>query len=55
MVEARDIGLFIGVALPSLLLMLASVDAVLVVAQDVFLVSLIQVALVGVAMWKFQW
>lgn len=55
MVEARDIGIFVGVGLPSILLMLVSFDAPLIIGQDVFLFSLLQVAFIGAYMWKFQW
>ncbi len=50
MVDLRQVGLFVGVASPSVLLALISVDAPLVVGRDVFLFSALQVLLVGVYM-----
>ena len=53
MVDAKEIALFIGVTLPSLLLLIVSVDAPLVVGQDVFLFALLQVLFVGAFMYKY--
>jgi hypothetical protein len=53
MVDAKEIGLFVGIALPSIFLTLLSADALLVVAEDVLLLSLLQIVLIGVYMYKF--
>lgn len=42
------LGMFVGVSLPSLFMLLVSVDAPLVLGRDVFLISLLQVVFIGV-------
>jgi hypothetical protein len=52
MVDLRQVGLFVGIVSPSLLLTLISVDAPLMAGQDVFLFSAVQVLLIGVYMYR---
>jgi hypothetical protein len=52
MVDLKVIGLFLGLSLPSWLLVLVSADAVLVLAEDVFLIALLQILFVGLFMWR---
>ena len=47
MKRTRAIGLFTGVSLPSLFMLLLSVDAPLVTGTDVFVASFIQVLFIG--------
>lgn len=49
---AKTAGLFVLVALPSLFLVLWTGDAVLVLAEDVFLIALLQVAFIAVYVWR---
>ena len=48
MKRTRAIGLFTGVSLPSVFMLLLSVDAPLVAGTDVFLISFLQVVFIGV-------
>ncbi len=48
MSRAKILAIFVGVSLPSLFMLLWSADSLLLVAEDVFLVSLLQVAFIGV-------
>lgn len=52
MVKIRDMATFVGVALPSLFMVLWSLDALLLVAEDVFLISALQVIFIAVYMWR---
>ncbi len=47
MKRTKALGMFTGVSLPSLFLLLLSVDAPLVAGTDVFLFSLLQVVFIG--------
>lgn len=53
MKNTKAIGLFVAVSLPSLLLVLVSFDAALVVGTDVFLLSLLQLLAIGVLVGYF--
>lgn len=54
MVNWKYIGQFVGVALPTLFLILWSGDAVLLVAEDVFLVALLQLVIFAVFFWRYH-
>ena len=47
MKRTKTLGIFAGVSLPSLFLLLLSVDASLVAGSDVFIISLLQVVFIG--------
>jgi len=47
MKRTRALGMFAGVSLPSLFMLLVSFDAPLVAGTDVFLFSLLQVVFIG--------
>ena len=48
MKRTKALGMFTGVSLPSLFMLLLSVDAPLVAGTDVFLISFLQVVFIGV-------
>jgi len=48
MKRTKAIGLFAGVSLPSLFLLLISLDAPLLAGTDVFVISLLQVVFIAV-------
>lgn len=48
----RTIGTFVGVSLPTILLLLWSVDAALMVGTDVFIIALLQFIFLAVYMWR---
>jgi hypothetical protein len=48
MKRTKALGMFTGISLPSLLMLLLSVDAPLVAGTDVFLISFLQVVFIGV-------
>lgn len=54
MSTTKQIGQFVGVALPSLFMLLWTVDAALVAGADVFLLALIQVGFIAVFMWRWH-
>lgn len=54
MVDIKYIGQFVGVSLPTLFLLLWSVDAVLMVGQDVFLIALVQFIVLAVFFWRYH-
>ena len=47
MKRTKALGIFTGVSLPSLFMLLLSVDAPLVTGTDVFIISLLQVVFIG--------
>ncbi|MBZ6494812.1 MULTISPECIES: hypothetical protein [Natrinema] len=47
MKRTKALGMFVGVSLPSLFMLLVSFDAPLVTGTDVFLISFLQVVFVG--------
>ena len=47
MKRTKALGMFTGVSLPSLFMLLLSVDAPLVAGTDVFIISLLQVVFIG--------
>lgn len=52
--DIKYIGQFIGVILPTLFLLLWSIDAALMVGQDVFLIALVQFIVFAVFFWRFH-
>lgn len=53
--KLRRFGLFILVSLPSLFMLLFTVDAALIAAADAFIFSLIQVIFIGVYFGYRSW
>jgi hypothetical protein len=47
MKRTKALGIFTGVSLPSLFMLLLSVDAPLIAGTDVFIISLLQVVFIG--------
>lgn len=54
MVNTKHIGQFVGVALPTIFLLLWSVDAVLMAGQDVFLLAVIQFVILAGFFWRYH-
>jgi len=52
--KGKRIGQFLGVALPSLFMLVWTLDAALVPGADVFLVALVQVVFIAVFMWRWH-
>lgn len=50
MKRTKALGMFVGVSLPSLFMLLVSLDAPLVAGSDVFLISFLQVIFIGAFM-----
>ncbi|WP_254861977.1 hypothetical protein [Halovivax gelatinilyticus] len=54
MSRAKRIGQFVAVALPSLFMLLWTLDAALVLGEDVFVIALLQVVFIAVFMWRWH-
>lgn len=54
MVNKKYIGQFMGVSLPTIFLLLWSLDAPLMVGQDVFLVAVIQFVVLAGFFWRYH-
>lgn len=53
MLDVKRIGQFVAVTLPTLFLVVWSADALLLVAEDVFLISLLQLLAFAVFFWRY--
>jgi hypothetical protein len=54
MTNPRSIAILAGIISPTLFLILWSVDALLLVAEDVFIIALLQLILFVVFVWRFD-